>query len=33
VTTGSWVASQFPTAGRELRFEMKGLGEVTLLVY
>jgi len=33
VTTGSWVASQFPTAGQELRFEMKGLGEVTLAVY
>jgi 2-keto-4-pentenoate hydratase len=33
VTTGSWVASQFPSAGQELRFEMKGLGEVTLLVY
>jgi len=33
VTTGSWVASQFPTAGQELRFDMKGLGEVTLLVY
>jgi len=33
VTTGSWVASQFPSAGQELRFEMQGLGEVTLLVY
>jgi 2-keto-4-pentenoate hydratase len=33
VTTGSWVASQFPSAGQELRFEMKGLGEVTLAVY
>ena len=33
VTTGSWVASQFPTAGQELRFDMKSLGEVTLAVY
>lgn len=33
VSTGSWVASQFPTAEQELRFEMKGLGEVTLAVY
>ena len=33
VTTGSWVASQFPTAGQELRFDMKSLGAVTLAVY
>ena len=32
VTTGSWVASQFPVAGQELRFELHGLGEVTLVV-
>jgi 2-keto-4-pentenoate hydratase len=32
VTTGSWVASQFPVAGQELRFELHGLGEVTLAV-
>ena len=32
VTTGSWVASQFPLAGQTLRFEMPGLAEVTLVV-
>ena len=32
VTTGSWVASQFPLAGQTLRFAMPGLAEVTLLV-
>ena len=32
VTTGSWVASQFPLAGQELRFAMPGLAEVTLAV-
>ncbi len=32
VTTGSWVASQFPLAGQDLRFELHGLGEVTLAV-
>lgn len=32
VTTGSWVASQFPLAGQTLRFEMPGLAEVTLAV-
>jgi 2-keto-4-pentenoate hydratase len=32
VTTGSWVASQFPLAGQALRFELHGLGEVTLAV-
>lgn len=33
VTTGSWVASQFPSAGQELGFDIRGLGEVTLAVY
>lgn len=32
VTTGSWVASQFPLAGQTLRFEMPGLADVTLVV-
>ena len=32
VTTGSWVASQFPLAGQTLRFAMPGLAEVTLAV-
>ena len=32
VTTGSWVASQFPLAGQELHFAMPGLAEVTLAV-
>ncbi len=32
VTTGSWVASQFPLAGQTLRFAMPGLAEVTLTV-
>ena len=32
VTTGSWVASQFPLAGQTLRFEIPGLAEVTLAV-
>ena len=33
VTTGSWVASQFPTAGQELRFDIGDWGAVTLSVY
>jgi 2-keto-4-pentenoate hydratase len=32
VTTGSWVASQFPQPGQHLRFAMPLLGEVTLAV-
>lgn len=32
VTTGSWVASQFPLTGQTLSFEMPGLAEVTLTV-
>jgi len=32
VTTGSWVASQFPQPGQRLRFAMPALGEVTLAV-
>ncbi len=32
VTTGSWVASQFPLPGQTLRFAMPALGEVTLAV-
>ena len=32
VTTGSWVASQFPLTGQTLRFAMPGLAEVTLMV-
>ena len=32
VTTGSWVASQFPLAGQTLRFAMPGLADVTLAV-